>query len=278
MEPPLVLILLPFGLVLLIGAWVALGWRRESAQAGPGPNGVTPYGVHGWLRFSIFALYVLSPLVNASSLSRELQRAEKGMPQLLEFEGWASFKSASWLVLLGTIAWDWWVAYNLTNRLEARSVYHAKRLLAAAPFVSLVELVLVKTFLRADASAQMFVPISGAFIGTALVSFMWLLYFTRSRRVRNTYRLNPSLGGYDSKITVADAVEDKSQIARRKPAVQSAPDLKGEATPVDAESHSVTNDPQSVEVRLEALKRMFDRGLISREDFEAKKTQLLRIL
>lgn len=52
------------------------------------------------------AVYVVSPLIGISRLSTELRMAEEQAPQVLSLDGWSHYKTASWLLLLGMIAWQ----------------------------------------------------------------------------------------------------------------------------------------------------------------------------
>ena len=87
MQPTTVLTILPLAILLLIVAWIVIKFRRDAASAAPGPNGVTPYGVHGWLRFFIFTSYYLAPIISVGRLSNALRTAEELEPQLLSLNG-----------------------------------------------------------------------------------------------------------------------------------------------------------------------------------------------
>lgn len=278
MQPSTVLTLLPLAIVLLIVAWIVIKFRRDAASAVPGPDGLTPYGVHGWLRFFIFASYYLSPLFGAGRLSNELRMAEERAPQLLSLDGWTQYKAASWLLLVGMIVWQWWVAYALKNRLEPRSVFHVKVLLCAAPLVSLLDLVLAKTLLRVDANAQAVGAVISAFIAAALISLVWFLYFTRSMRVHNTYSLPLSRKKSVDRKTTKEKREEESPLEPGRFNVPTTSIPAESTTQIDTLSPGSAAVAPSIEVRLETLKRMLDRGLITREDFESKKSQLLRSL
>jgi hypothetical protein len=279
MQRSTVLTLLPLAIVLLIVAWMVIKFRRDAASAVPGPDGLTPYGVHGWLRFFIFASYYLSPLFGAGRLSNEFRMAEERAPQLLSLDGWTRYKAASWLLLVGMIVWQWWVAYGLKNRLEPRSVFHVKVLLCAAPpLMYLLDLVLGKTLLRLHVTAEAVGAVIGAFIATALISLVWFLYFTRSMRVHNTYSLPLSRKKSVDRKTTKEKREEESPLEPGQFNVPTTSIPTESTTQIDTLSPGSAAEAPSIEVRLETLKRMLDRGLITRDDFESKKSQLLRSL
>ena len=172
--------------ILIIGFLV---WRfhkaaKTAAAAHPRPEGVTPYGVGGWLALFVFGSCVLAPLQGFGRLSTTLMEAEQRTPQLAGLDSWNEYKVVSWLALLAFVVWQWWVAYGLWNRFAPRSAFHAKLLLGLLPFVSVgTDAIAAKTLLEVAPGENTV----AAFAKVALVGGVWFLYFVRSRRVKNTY-------------------------------------------------------------------------------------------
>lgn len=241
--------LLPLLLVILLVWFAARYFSKHAGPELPGPNGDTPYGVRGWLAFFVYASMGLAPLISISKVNQTLLDAERKYPALLSLDGWASYKGATWAVTLAVVAWQIWAALQLKNKLVPRSVTHIRVLLVAAPlFVTVADAVSAKQFLDVAIGADAV----GTLFGAWVVSSVWLLYFYRSKRVRNTYGLaKPATG------SVAPAAANKPAVAPKViPAVQPLPVAPAEA-------------------RLNELKQLLERGLISNVDYEAKKQEIL---
>lgn len=241
--------LLPLLLVILL-VWFAA--RHFSKQAGPelpGPNGETPYGVRGWLAFFVYASMGLAPLISISKVNQTLLDAERKYPALLSLDGWGSYKGATWAATLAVVAWQIWAALQLKNKLIPRSVTHIRVLLVAAPFlITVADAVSAKQFLDVTVGADAV----GTLIGAWLVSSVWLFYFYRSKRVRNTYGLAQPVTA-----SVAPAAVNESRVGLNViPAAQPLAVAPAEA-------------------RLNELKQLLERGLISDVDYEAKKQEIL---
>ena len=244
-----ILPLLPLLLVILI-IWYAA--RRFSKQAGPevpGPNGETPYGVRGWLAFFVYASMSIGPLIAIGRVNQNMIETETKYPSLLSLDGWGSYKAATWVIVLTLVAWNIWVALQLKNKLVPRSVTHIRVLLVAGPvFTAVADVLAARVFLNVGVVAE----VIGGLIGGWAVSAVWLLYFYRSKRVRNTY-------GLDLPVTPTVAPASAREL-------MAVPGIAPAAHPVPV---------PAAESRLNELKQLLDRGLISEGDYEAKKQEIL---
>ena len=85
------------------------------------------------------------------------------------------------------MVWQWWVAFNLHKRFVPGSVTIAKTFLVVSPLVAGVGVTVVAwSTIRFNAGAAA-VEI---FLRAAISNLVWFLYFTWSRRVKNTYSLD----------------------------------------------------------------------------------------
>lgn len=244
--------LLPLLLVILLVWFAARHFSKQAGPEQPGPNGETPYGIRGWLAFFVYASMGLAPLISISKVNQTLLDAERKYPALLSLDGWGSYKAATWIVTLAVVAWQIWAALQLKNKLVPRSVTHIRVLLVAAPpLVTVADAVSARQFLDVVVGADAV----GALIGAWVVSSVWLLYFYRSKRVRNTYGLSQPVTA-----SVAPAAVNELRVA---PSIVAAAQRLA-ATPA--------------EVRLNELKLLLERGLISDVDYEAKKQEILASL
>lgn len=183
------LALSPLLLLTLVVWFVA---RRISKKADPergGPNGETPYGVRGWLAFFVYASVSLSPFFSISNVNQNLTNAEAKYPSLLLMDGWGSYKLATWVATLIVVGWQIWVAFQLKNKFVARSVSHVLVLLLARPLL---------IFLADAFSGFFFLGVSAGedniigLISSWLIAAVWVAYFYKSNRVRNTYNIRPN--------------------------------------------------------------------------------------
>lgn len=123
-------------LVLLIAIVVATVYvlRLKDKNEAPGPQGQSPYGVHGWLAFYIGASYYLVPLFSLGRLNADLSSAEAMNPMLATLAQWGNYKAGSWLLLIA-IAVQWRAAWLRKHRWAPSSVQCAKIASVALPIV-----------------------------------------------------------------------------------------------------------------------------------------------
>jgi len=173
-------------LVVLLLVWLR---RRNKAAEKVSPNGLTPYGVGGWLSLFILGAVLLSPLRAVGSLSSAFMTAELKNPSLLALSGWHDYKTASWTWLLCVVVWQWWVAYNLSKKFVRKSIFHVKLILVLGPVFGIgMDAISGKVFLNLSLWADALPML----IAAVILNGIWFLYFNYSKRVRNTYYLGPS--------------------------------------------------------------------------------------
>ena len=146
------------------------------------------------------------------------------------------------------------MAYRLNSRLVPSSARDAKILLATAPFLMAgTDAIAGKLLLGVDVGEASAI----SFAKGIFVSGVWFLYFVRSKRVQNTYYAQTALAPVQTSTPLTSP-----QAVRTELVVPPPPD---------------GNEPlsKSFEDRLDGLKRLLDRGLISPEDYERKKTEIL---
>ena len=242
--------LLPLMLVILL-VWGAVSYsRRQQGLEVAGPNGERPYGVRGWLAVFVYCTMGLAPIVSISRVNQSLVDAETKYPALLSLDGWGSYKAATWVAVAVVCAWQIFVALRLRNHFVPKSVAHARVLLVAAPLVYWVaDAVAGKAYLDVDVTAEGV----GGIVASWIAAAVWLGYLYKSQRVRNTY-------GLDSK--------------RAQPRL-SRPNSKSiESTDALIREVHLSQAP-SAESRLQELKGLLERGLISEADYQAKKQEIL---
>jgi hypothetical protein len=258
--------LLPLLLMMLISCLFAWYFSRGAKNAPAGPGGVRPYGTKGWLGFYIFVSTFIAPLYIIAMLNSALMDVESKTPAIMSLDGWTAYKTASWLRAFMLIAWQWWVAYGLKSRLVPRSVFHVKLFCLAAPVAGTLADVAAGALLLGVVAGM---ESLGGFLKAAVSGGVWFLYFVRSKRVKNTYYPAAQPGD------VAQAVTPIGAFAAIPPTVETngAPVVASAAT----SAHNIA-PPTSLETRLETLKELLSKGLISSEDYERKKAELLQQL
>lgn len=267
--------LLPLALVIAL-VWGGIAWQRRRRRSAPPPPPGSPelYGVGGWLQWFIVASATLGPLLTVGSLMNNLGAVTTANPALVGFGPWQNYSLAAWGLTAGSIAWIWWVCYKLTNKFEARSAFHAKLMLATCPLLLAVgDISFAWGFLEIEPNGDMVQP----YLTSAAQSGVWLLYFCFSKRVKNTYysgRVTPApllAEPYPSESLVALRTAGQRLPSSDSQVLAEQPALSPRAASVDAQ-------PDSLEQRMETLKRMADRGLITVDEFDAKKAKLLASL
>lgn len=171
--------LLPLAvIVLLIVGGVWLSKRRSKAPT------ADLTGPHGWLGFFIGCAFVLSPLYGVGSLFNEFGAAESQYPNLVNVPAWKTYKAGVWLVLAAVVVWQWWVANTLRTSFIPSSVSIVKTFLVVAPLAMGVGIAMASYFAfeQVDGGSFVQVVLKGWASGV-----IWFIYFSVSRRVKNTY-------------------------------------------------------------------------------------------
>lgn len=177
--------LLPGLLVIALLGGLALKLRRDRAREQPGPNGERPYGVFGWLAFYVLMSYVIAPLFAVGRTNAALLDVETMQPMVTSLAPWLAYKRGTWAIVFAFVCWQWYVAYGLRNRLVPVSVRNTKIMLLSAPGLMVGADALLSQItlgsvgdggIVARELAKAYVP-----------ALAWFLYFTFSKRVRNTY-------------------------------------------------------------------------------------------
>jgi hypothetical protein len=177
---------LPLTLMIAI-IWLVIRWQQKKVKTEPpGPNGEHPYGIRSWLALFIFVCFTFGPLLNIGTVFKGLGDAETQNPNLLDIGAWQTYKIVSWAVVAILIAWQVWMGYTLKSRLEPRSVLVAKVFLVGSlAFSAGTDVIAVFVLFHVGPGPEYFL----ALVKPGLASAIWFAYFSRSKRVRNTYRL-----------------------------------------------------------------------------------------
>lgn len=241
--------------LVLVGAIVLV--VRAVRRSGPA-DARELHGIKGWLLLFVVGLTVLSPLMGLGQTAAAFADAERRAPVLLSMEGWSNYKSATWVLLMAAIAWQWRVVWGLTRHRVPLSVRQTQRFLLLAPgLIVLGDIVLATTLMDLTAPAEW---VAGLFKGY-VASAVWYAYFARSRRVRNTYGLAPLAPSPQAETPQAEA----PQPAATQPVARDEGQEKGASE-------------RPLEDRLAELKRLFEAGLINQQEYETKKASLIQTL
>lgn len=192
--------------VLMIGMlyFAARAFQRKHGKEQPGPGGIRPYGVHGWLALYVFASYYLAPLYTIGSTLQSLDEVERLNPAVLSLGTWHNYKLLTWVLVALVVTLQIWVAKGLRNDWIPRSLFRARLLAFVAPWIfAISDLVLASHLLEVEPDAK----VIGQYLGSIIASSVWGLYFLRSKRCRNTYLLGPKLLGDGSQVDTAIQVQ-----------------------------------------------------------------------
>lgn len=267
------------GMFIAVLVWAVRASRRAAANAPAGPNGLKPYGASGWLSLFLLGSILIGPLYLLGQTSSAISTAESTNPALRGLDGWQSYKTFSWLAATAIVLWYWRMSYGLINRYVPSSATRVKYTLLLMPIVTVTaDVVAAKAFLNVDVVGESIVD----FVRAMFQSLIWFAYFVFSQRVRNTYYA----GRKDISWSYSSQpAEPGGSPAEARPAASAAPAAPaGMPQPTPRPTHSVSPEPfparanPSLEDRLEQLRTLRDKGLISADDFERKKNELLRQL
>ena len=177
---PLILII-----ALLWGGYVL--FKKKQGPQVPGPNGVTPYGVHGILAFFIFSSYFIAPLFTLAKVNSAFMNAELQNPSILTLSGWSNYKMMSFALTIALVIWQIVVARQLRWQLVPKSLTNAKILCFGASIVVIAtDVALAKMTLNVSPNGE---AIAG-YLSTIIAGWIWGLYFVFSKRCKHTYLMN----------------------------------------------------------------------------------------
>lgn len=273
METLLALLPLTLLILIILGAiWLV---RRKHGKEGPGPQGQVPYGVHGALAFFIYASLTFGVMLTLGRTSLNLKAVEEASPAILGMPAWSTYKLLTWLTTLAYIGLMAFVVLRLRNRFVPQSVRDVRLFLLLAPGALLLADLLSVQVLPFRAQLA---PLVVSLIQAMFVNSVWLAYFHYSKRVRNTYYPVQSVsGGGVASVTAHPpgphpaAEKDEDSFGwRQSPPVESVQPAAASSPPTAAAANTA-----ALEERLATLKHLREQGLISADDYERKKTELL---
>ncbi|MFO1517400.1 MAG: DUF2569 family protein [Lysobacterales bacterium] len=151
-------------------------------------------GVSGWLAFFVVALCALGPMFEFNRNFMDYQQIESSNPELLSTAAWVSYKQYAWAVFSSTVLLRWAAGFALTNRFVWSSVKFTIAVGLSVPVISSVGryLAMSATF-GPEAAARATETLSVQCIQGLFVMGVWSLYLLKSRRVRNTYPVAPTV-------------------------------------------------------------------------------------
>lgn len=177
--------LIPLLLMLAIYWWGFRKFKSKHGEETTGPEGQTPYGVHGILAFFIFSAYYMAPLFVLGSVNGNFMKIEAQYPGLLTLPGYGTYKSLTFFVVLAIVVWQIIVARQLRWKLEPASLRNARILCIGSPVaVIAADLILGKMTMNVSPSVEGFT----SYLGGIAIGAVWTAYFFLSKRCKNTYQ------------------------------------------------------------------------------------------
>lgn len=153
-----------------------------------------PSGVGGWLLLLVTGLIVLGPLMGAARINAEFSSADALYPSLVSVSEWGAYKSVSWWSFLAMSCLSLYAGIGLLRGRSRVVVKRAKILLWVVGPVSYVVMGVIIPWLVLDSltvSSQLF----GGFMASFIITLIWTLYLSRSKRVKATYGVDFSTTG-----------------------------------------------------------------------------------
>lgn len=186
----ILLSLLPLVLLLLLLSWAVIAFRRKNGKEQPGPHGIAPYGVHGFLALFIFLAYYIAPLFTLGTTIQTIDQAERSNPGLQVLQNWDTYKALLWLLVCTSLIIQVLIAYRLRNHWKPSSLYLARGFAFLMPLaLALCDAALAAAVLDVPPTAEAV----GRYLASVVLGSIWGLYFLFSRRCRNTYLRGPVL-------------------------------------------------------------------------------------
>ncbi|QIX17195.1 DUF2569 domain-containing protein [Burkholderia multivorans] len=165
-----------------------MGTSLETKQA---PENIIrePSGIGGWLTFFVISAILIGPIFAVLGTFSSFAQAERVNAALVDFPAWSAYKQAGWIVVGLRIFMSIGVGLMLIDRKIPISVTLTKWVLwIGGPLFGLLDLyVLVPYVLGVSVPPERMPEYLGGVLGSAITAGVWHAYFSRSKRVRNTY-------------------------------------------------------------------------------------------
>jgi hypothetical protein len=249
---------IPLAITIVLYWW---GFRKFKSKHGPevpGPQGQTPYGVHGLLAFFIFASCYIAPVFALASANNNFVNLEAQYPNLLTLPGYGTYKIWTFIVVIAAIAWQIWVARRLRWILEPSSLKSAKALCLGVPVLFVAaDVILGNLTMNVSPNADAL----ASYIGSIVVSMFWVLYFFLSKRCKNTY-----LSGLTRTATQTVFEDAAPGIATPK-----GVEVRGDIIQASTHEHGM-----EITQRLVTLNELKAAGLLTEQEYEFKRSEIVK--
>ncbi|MDN7848098.1 DUF2569 family protein [Burkholderia seminalis] len=165
-----------------------MGTSLESNQA-PTERAQEPNGIGGWLTFFVLSAILLGPIFAVLGTFSSFAQAERMNAALADYPTWSAYKQAGWILVGLRVCMSVGAGLMLIDRKIPVSVTLTKWVLwIGGPLFSLMDVfVLVPHVLGVSVPPDQMAQSMGGVIASAITAGAWHAYFSRSKRVRNTY-------------------------------------------------------------------------------------------
>ena len=233
------------------------------------------YGFGGWLAFYVYAGLTVGPVLALAMTAGAINQAESRMPDLADSDEWKQYVAFCWAQTLLLCAWQVLVSLRLRNERVPGSV-EAVKVLFVWGFVTALglEAVAMIALLPDYVSGYVFgSKMLAAALGAVISGGIWYAYFSQSERVAQVYGLNSGAAAEAVQSAPVEAAPDQS-VAVVPPPSQPAPVVPTVAAPPPVP----TTQAAGIQARLTTLKDLLDQGLISQDEYAAKRQGIIDAL
>ncbi len=159
--------------------------KNDIASAGQDSNGLV--GFNGWLRFLVISLGILGPALSLGNVAAGFYLLENASPPLALPQAWSTYKTVTWLTLGLFSAFAVYAALQLRFTWKPTSVAIAKAAVAAWPIGGVFIGIVIPQVILRDAALAPAANGTGQMIVSIVLSTMWFVYLSKSKRVSATY-------------------------------------------------------------------------------------------
>lgn len=153
---------------------------------------VQPSGMKGWLLVLVGVLMIVVPLVGIGSFLSHLAILKNLSPSMVGRFGWEEYLFWMWLAVGTNACLSIYASLRLLNGKGPDDVEAVRTILWVIGPVSAIIINGLIPYLIHETQYMRYVGLTdsslvASIIGSSLFSLVWVLYLSRSRRVRNTY-------------------------------------------------------------------------------------------
>lgn len=157
------------------------------SEALPFTTSQSPIGIGGWLLLLVILMMIISPLIGIGETSNAILETENEHPQLINLSEWRYYKTAFWIIVLISVCASFYGGLKLVTTKNKSTIKEVIILLWLSGPIGITMLFSLFGLSAESSDVTVANDYFKLLIKSVMVTTIWTLYLSHSKRVRNTY-------------------------------------------------------------------------------------------